>query len=86
MNDATLTYQQWLIDRVGRPIVELRRGTVDVDGARPYFLGKTVTSSPAMPVMGAAKNSGVFGSPYYFIQRRVPSATIMCGLSSACCG
>jgi len=75
MNDATLEYLQGLLDKMGRPIVSFRKGLDDIDGDCPYILGKKVAICPSMPTMASGHNSVVFGNPFYFCQRRVPSST-----------
>ena len=70
MNDATLTYLQGLEDKYGRPVVAFRDGFGDI----PFILGKPVATCPSMPTMASGKNSVLFGAPFYFVQRRVPSS------------
>jgi HK97 family phage major capsid protein len=71
MNDASVTYLQGLLDKMGRPIVRFRDG---LDAGVPYVLGKPIATCPSMPTMGSGKNSVLFGNPFYFVTRRVPSS------------
>jgi HK97 family phage major capsid protein len=72
MGDATLQYLAQLLDKNGRPIVDFTIGPVR--GRTPSIWGCDVAICPAMPTMGAGKNSVFFGNPLYFVQRRVPSS------------
>jgi HK97 family phage major capsid protein len=74
MNDATLEYLQSLVNKEGMPIVMFREGLAQM-GDIPFILGKPVAICPSMPTMGSGKNSVLFGAPFYFVQRRVPSAS-----------
>ncbi|MFZ0978728.1 MAG: phage major capsid protein [Candidatus Acidiferrales bacterium] len=75
MADATLEYLLALLDKYGHPIAKFREGLNGTDGDIPYIMGKPVAVCPSMPAMGSGKNSVLFGNPFYFVQRRVPSAS-----------
>jgi HK97 family phage major capsid protein len=73
MADAVCQYLQGLLDKNGHPIVKFRDGVRGPDDT-PFILGKPVAICPSMPAMGSGKNSVLFGNPFYFVQRRVPSS------------
>ena len=78
MNDNTLQYLRQLLDKQGRPLIELGRdGLTGTTGTVAYLLGKRVAICPSMPSMASAANSVVFANPDYIVQRRVPSATFV---------
>jgi HK97 family phage major capsid protein len=67
MNDDTLLAIDSLIDKMGRPILNIRDGI-------PYLLSKRVVVCPSVPSIGAAANPVVFYSPTYFVQRKIISS------------
>jgi HK97 family phage major capsid protein len=75
MNDSTLQYLRQLLDKQGRPLIELGRDGLTGQASTPYLLGKRVCICPAMPSMAAASTSIIFANPLYVIQRRIPGAT-----------
>jgi HK97 family phage major capsid protein len=77
MNDNTLQYLRQLLDKQGRPLIELGRDGLTGTDTVPYLLGKRVAICPSMPSMASAANSVVFANPDYIVQRRVPSATFV---------
>ncbi|HXX20513.1 MAG TPA: phage major capsid protein [Candidatus Acidoferrum sp.] len=78
MNDNTLQYLRQLLDKQGRPLIELGRdGLTGAQSATPYLLGKRVAICPSMPLMASTANSIVFANPDYIIQRRVPSSIFL---------
>lgn len=83
MADETLESLRTLLDKEGRPIVDFRRSLTDVYIDTPFILGKPVAVCPSMPSIGATKNPVVFANPFYFVQRRVPSAMYVRRFSEA---
>jgi HK97 family phage major capsid protein len=58
----------------GHPIIKFRDGAVSQFADVPYLLGKPVCLCPSMPLMGSTNVPIIFGNPWYFVARRVPSS------------
>lgn len=67
MNDSTLLAIDSLIDKMGRPLLNIRDGI-------PSLLGKRIVVCPSVPSIAPASNPVVFYNPTYFVQRRVISS------------
>jgi len=74
MTDSTLNYLQGLLDKYGRPIISFRDGAVGQYGDTPILMGKRVAICQSMPAMGSTNHPIIFGDPWYFVARRVPSS------------
>jgi HK97 family phage major capsid protein len=62
MTDSTLQFLWKLLDKYGRPLINLETG-------RPFLYGKPVYIAPSMPSIGSKGNVVIFGDLSYFMVR-----------------
>jgi HK97 family phage major capsid protein len=72
--DNTVKLLEGLLDKNGRPIVSFRKGLTGYDNDIPCMMGKPIAVCPSMPEISNGTSPIIFGSPTYFIFRKIPSS------------